>query len=79
MRSVIMTMAGVGMMFYMSPQLAMVGLSVVPPVSVFAILMGRKVKANSRELQDSLAKSTELAEEKLANIRTGKELCLKWQ
>ena len=66
-----MTMAGVGMMFYMSPQLAMVGLSVVPPVSVFAILMGRKVKANSRELQDSLAKSTELAEEKLANIRTG--------
>ena len=71
MRSGIMTMAGVGMMFYMSPQLAMVGLSVVPPVSVFAILMGRKVKANSRELQDSLAKSTELAEEKLANIRTG--------
>lgn len=71
MRAGIMTMAGVGMMFYMSPQLAMVGLSVVPPVSVFAILMGRKVKANSRELQDSLAKSTELAEEKLANIRTG--------
>ena len=71
MRAGIMTMAGVGMMFYMSPQLAMVGLSVVPPVSVFAILMGRKVKANSRELQDSLAKSTEFAEEKLANIRTG--------
>merc|ERR1719427_1419519 len=58
------------MMFYMSPQLAMVGLGIVPPVSVYAIYMGRKVRAVSKELQDSLAASTELAEEKISNIRT---------
>ena len=69
----------------------MVGLSIVPPVSAFAIVMGRKVRSVSRELQvtnqkhwilltnqspiihksqDSLAASTEMAEEKLSNIRT---------
>ena len=70
LRSGMMTLAGVGMMVYMSPQLAMVGLAIVPPVSVFAIVMGRRVRGVSRELQDSLAASTEMAEEKLSNIRT---------
>merc|ERR1719415_481322 len=41
LRSSMMSLAGVGMMFYMSPQLALVGLAIVPPVSMFAILMGR--------------------------------------
>ena len=70
LRSGMMTLAGAGMMFYMSPQLAMVGLGIVPPVSLFAIVMGRRVRAVSRDLQDSLAASTEMAEEKLSNIRT---------
>ena len=65
-----MTLAGVGMMFYMSPQLAMVGLGIVPPVSLWAIYMGRKVRTVSKDVQDSLAASTEIAEEKLSNIRT---------
>jgi len=70
LRSGLMTLAGVGMMFFMSPQLAMVGLATVPPVSLLAIVMGRRVRGVSRELQDTLAVSTEMAEEKLANIRT---------
>ena len=70
LRSGLMTLAGVGMMFFMSPQLAMVGLAIVPPVSLLAIVMGRRVRGVSRELQDTLAVSTEMAEEKLANIRT---------
>jgi len=70
LRSSLMTLAGVGMMFYMSPQLALVGLGIVPPVSVYAIYMGRKVRAVSKELQDSLAASTEIAEERISNIRT---------
>merc|ERR1719350_430847 len=57
-------------MFYMSPQLALVGLGIVPPVSLWAIYMGRKVRAVSKQVQDSLAASTEIAEEKLSNIRT---------
>eukprot|EP00095_Tigriopus_kingsejongensis_P002766 maker-scaffold845_size89356-snap-gene-0.18 protein:Tk02766 transcript:maker-scaffold845_size89356-snap-gene-0.18-mRNA-1 annotation:"atp-binding cassette sub-family b member mitochondrial isoform x2" len=69
-RNAVMTGAGVGMMLYMSPQLTVVGLSVVPPVALWAVWMGRRVKATSRELQSRLADLTEHAEEKLANIRT---------
>merc|ERR1719220_1778703 len=65
-----MTLAGVGMMFYMSPQLAFVGLAVVPPVSIWGMFMGKKVKNVSKDLQDTLAASTSLAQEKISNIRT---------
>jgi len=70
MRSGMMTLAGVGMMFYMSPQLACVGLGIVPPVAMWAVWMGKKVRGVSKEVQDSLASATELAEEKISNIRT---------
>lgn len=85
LRNGMMTLAGVGMMFYMSPQvifhthhttltstfqLAFVGLAVVPPVSIWGMFMGKKVKNISRELQDTLAASTSLAQEKISNIRT---------
>ena len=65
-----MTGAGIGMMFYMSPQLALVSLSVVPPVAAYGVYMGRKVRNTSREIQDTLAASTQVAEERISNIRT---------
>lgn len=93
LRSVVMTSAGVGMMFFMSPQLAMVGLGIVPPVALWAVVMGRKVKVLSKQVQvcksdrvvglicytrlswngvsqDSLADATQLAEERISNVRT---------
>ena len=51
LRSCLMTGAGVGMMLVLCPKLAGVGLAVVPPASVLAVLMGRRVKAISKELQ----------------------------
>ena len=60
------------MMFYMSPQLALVGLSVVPPVVGSAILYGRFVKRISKDVQDSLASLNTTAEERISNIRTVK-------
>ena len=65
-----MTSAGIGMMFYMSPQLALVSLSVVPPVAAWGVLMGRKVRKTSRKVQDALAEATQVAEERISNIRT---------
>jgi ABC-type multidrug transport system fused ATPase/permease subunit len=46
-----MTGAGVGMMFFMSPELAFVGLSIVPPVALWAVFMGKKVKSLSKQVQ----------------------------
>ena len=51
LRSAFMTGAGIGMMFYMSPQLALVSLGVVPPVAAWGVVMGRKVRSTSRSGQ----------------------------
>lgn len=70
LRSMFMTGSGIGMMIYMSPQLALVSLTVVPPVAAYGVFMGRKVRTTSRQVQDALASSTHVAEEKISNIRT---------
>ena len=71
LRALTQSAAGIGLMFYISPQLAMVGLATVPPLAVSAILFGRFIKRLSTKVQDSLAKATDVAEERFSNIRTG--------
>jgi ATP-binding cassette subfamily B (MDR/TAP) protein 10 len=56
--------------FYVSPQLAVVGLSIVPPVAAMAIVYGRYVRRITKQVQDSLAGATQVAEERISNIRT---------
>lgn len=70
LRSTIMVIAGSGMMFYMSPELALVGLAIVPPIAGAAVVYGRFVRKITREVQDSLADATNIAEERIGNIRT---------
>lgn len=53
-----------------SPQLAVVGLSIVPPVAGLAVIYGRYVRKITQKVQDSLASATQVAEERIANIRT---------
>ncbi|XP_011308047.1 ATP-binding cassette sub-family B member 10, mitochondrial [Fopius arisanus] len=72
LRSSIMTAAGVSMMFYVSPQLAFVGLAMVPPIVGLAIVYGRFIKKISKEVQNSLAVLNTTAEERIGNIRTVK-------
>ena len=70
LRSSVLCSAGIGMMVYMSPQLAMVGLAIVPPVGVLSVGYGRFVRKITQRVQDSLAAATQVAEERIANIRT---------
>ncbi|XP_017768043.1 PREDICTED: ATP-binding cassette sub-family B member 10, mitochondrial isoform X2 [Nicrophorus vespilloides] len=70
LRSSIMVVAGSGMMFYMSPKLALVGLAIVPPIAGCAVVYGRFVRKISKNVQDSLAEATNVAEERISNIRT---------
>ncbi|XP_041604983.1 ATP-binding cassette sub-family B member 10, mitochondrial isoform X1 [Vulpes lagopus] len=69
---------GIGMMFFVSPNLATFVLSVVPPVSILAVIYGRYLRKLTKVTQDSLAQATQLAEERIGNIRTvrafGKEM-----
>ena len=61
LRSTLQAAGGVGMMLYVSPKLALIGLSVVPAISVFAIIFGRKIKKISKNVQDILAETTEVS------------------
>ncbi|XP_039249155.2 ATP-binding cassette sub-family B member 10, mitochondrial-like [Styela clava] len=70
LRSLAQIIAGIGMMFFMSADLAKVVLSVVPPVAVTAIIYGRFVRNITQKTQTALAESTQIAEEKISNIRT---------
>jgi ABC transporter fused permease/ATP-binding protein len=63
-------LGGLGFLFYTSPRLTLLMLSVVPPVALGAFSYGRKVRKLSRHVQDSLARSSEVAEEALAGVRT---------
>lgn len=78
LRAVAQAAAGVSMMFYVSPTLASFVLLIVPPVAVLAVVYGRYLRSISKKTQDALAQATQLAEERISNIRTvrafGKEL-----
>lgn len=78
LRAVAQAAAGVSMMFYVSPTLASFVLLIVPPVAILAVIYGRYLRSISKKTQDALAQATQLAEERISNIRTvrafGKEL-----
>ncbi|TDH17207.1 hypothetical protein EPR50_G00006000 [Perca flavescens] len=78
LRAVAQAVAGVSMMFYVSPGLACFVLLIVPPVAGLAIVYGRYLRSISKRTQDALAQATQLAEERISNMRTvrafGKEL-----
>ncbi|KAI5625029.1 ATP-binding cassette sub-family B member 10, mitochondrial [Silurus asotus] len=78
LRAVAQAGAGVSMMFYVSPSLATFVLMIVPPMAGLAVIYGRYVRSISKQTQDALAQATQLAEERISNLRTvrafGKEL-----
>uniref|UniRef100_A0AAX7SEB2 ATP-binding cassette, sub-family B (MDR/TAP), member 10 n=1 Tax=Astatotilapia calliptera TaxID=8154 RepID=A0AAX7SEB2_ASTCA len=78
LRAVAQAAAGVSMMFYVSPSLASFVLLIVPPMAGLAVIYGRYLRSISKRTQDALAQATQLAEERISNMRTvrafGKEL-----
>ena len=67
------TLSGIGSIFillFTSWKLTLVMLSVVPIVAFCATIYGRKLRVVSRQVQDSLAQATSVAEEGLGSIRT---------
>ncbi|WP_373047294.1 ABC transporter ATP-binding protein [Vulgatibacter sp.] len=61
---------GLVLLFATSPLLTGLMLAVVPPVALGAVVYGKRVRKLSREVQDALAKASEVAEESLSGVRT---------
>jgi ABC transporter fused permease/ATP-binding protein len=70
LRNFAAVIGGLALLVYTSPRLTLVMLVIVPPVAIGAVAYGRRVRKLSKEVQDSLARSSEVAEESLSGIRT---------
>jgi ABC transporter fused permease/ATP-binding protein len=70
LRNGVTIIGGIAMLIWTSPPLAALMLTLVPPVALGAVFYGRRVRALSRDVQDSLASASEVAEETIAGMRT---------
>ncbi|WP_426748000.1 ABC transporter transmembrane domain-containing protein [Myxococcus faecalis] len=70
LRYTFQALGGVALLFFTSPRLTLVMLALIPAVAIGAVVYGRRVRVLSRQVQDALAASSEVAEEDLSGIRT---------
>ncbi|MCP4810434.1 MAG: ATP-binding cassette domain-containing protein [Proteobacteria bacterium] len=70
LRFIIMGIGAIGFLFYTNWQLTLLTLAVVPVVAIGAGVFGRRLRGLSRDVQDALARATEVAEETISGIRT---------
>ena len=61
---------GVALLFWLSPLLTILMLDTVPPVIVGTILLGRRLRSLSKDIQDALARTGEVVHETVSGIRT---------
>jgi ABC-type multidrug transport system fused ATPase/permease subunit len=67
-RQIIILSVGITIVLINNTKLALLMLAVIPPVVAFALIFGRKIRKVSRETQDALATSNEIAEESLSGL-----------
>lgn len=70
LRNVVMAIGAVAMLFYTSIYLALISVAVLPPIAIFARMMGRHMKERQKRVQELHAVATSLAEQALTCIRT---------
>jgi ABC transporter fused permease/ATP-binding protein len=61
---------GVALLAWMSPTLTGLAMAIVPVVAIGATVFGRTIRHLSKDVQDALARSTEVAEETISGVRT---------
>jgi len=70
LRNLASTVGAIALLFYTSAALTTVMLAIVPAVALGASFFGRRIRKLSRDVQDSLAEASEIAEETLSGVRT---------
>ncbi|KAJ3575268.1 hypothetical protein NP233_g1204 [Leucocoprinus birnbaumii] len=70
LRAVVLSSVGLAAMFYTSPNLTLLMLAMVPPVSLGAVFYGRYLKKLSHQTQEAVGDMTKVATESLSALRT---------
>src|SRR6187397_3275710 len=68
LRGVFMLIIGLGFIFWISPKLALVMLSVVPLLAIIAVVFGKRIRKMARKAQDQLADSGTIVQETFHGI-----------
>lgn len=68
LRGIFTLVIGLGFIFWISTQLALVMLSIVPVIAVLAVIFGLQIKKMSRKAQDQLAESGTIVQETFQGI-----------
>jgi ABC-type multidrug transport system fused ATPase/permease subunit len=70
LRSLFMTVGGVGALVMLSPPLAALSLSLIPPVALAGVTYGRYVAGQQKRVQEALGVTMQVAEEAISSHRT---------
>ncbi len=70
LRNALILIGGLGLLFYTSPKLAGLVLLIVPAIIIPIVVLGRRLRALSRENQDWIATSSGNASEALLSVQT---------
>jgi ABC-type multidrug transport system fused ATPase/permease subunit len=78
LRGVFMLMIGLAFIFWISPKLAFVMLSVVPLLAIVAVTFGKRIRKMARKTQDQLAESGTIVQETFHGISIVKAFTSEW-
>jgi ABC-type multidrug transport system fused ATPase/permease subunit len=78
LRGILVLIIGIGLIFYISPKLTLLMLSVVPVIVVIAIFFSKRIRSVSRQTQDQLADSNTIVQETLQGISNVKAFSNEW-
>lgn len=70
LRNAVQLVGGLGLLFYENAQLALIMLAVVPPLTLAVVVLGKRIRAMSRALQDRVAEISGRVQESLGAITT---------
>ncbi|MDF1564025.1 MAG: ABC transporter transmembrane domain-containing protein [Deltaproteobacteria bacterium] len=70
LRNLIQLIGGLTLLLWQSPLLTLIMVAVVPPMMLAMVVLGRKIRRMSREVQDRLAETSGDAQESLGAIQT---------
>lgn len=78
LRGIVTMIIGLILIFFLSPKMTALMLSVVPVIIVIALIFGRYIRKMSRKTQDQLAESNTVVQETLLGINNVKAFSNEW-
>lgn len=78
LRQIITLVGGIGVLLFVSAELALFMLGTLPLIIIFAVIFGKKLRALSKKAQDEVAASNTIVEETLQGIANVKAFANEW-